>query len=294
MKLYSTNQRAVDAAVRLLSTYENLCPLIDNDDLSTFWLDYLDNRSLDANDLLVSKRVLTVFTISIVVSYVQKQRISNEFTAAYEGMLGSLDRAVGILGGSRNLECFRAKLRNPEGTQTISSFSELFLAEHFFKKGFNVEFEFPFQLVYKNNNVANRDFDIATSLNGQSFLVEVYTPVSSIHGGEIGIAGESYSDFMERIKHKAADKFGFGTEALIRAPNFPKVLAVNARYYDSVSFELVLGLSTHKLAGDLRSMFTEKFPVDAIIIFQINDTHPTMPIQFHLIEPMERKSIFGS
>lgn len=296
MKLYSSNEEAVNAATNLLSTFPNLHHVVAGDDLASFWLGYLKKKSIDVHNLLDKDKVLTLFSVSVILSFARNRGITNPFVSPYEGMLSSLDRALGILSGSENLESFRFKLRNPEGTQTISCFSELFLAEHFFNKGFAVSFEYPFQIEFPNKKPEKRDFDISIASNGRSHFVEVYTPVSVLHGGEIveGFLGESFPDFVARIKHKAADKFAFGRGGSIKAPNYPKVLAVNARYYDSVSFELVLGLQNSQLAKELHSMFSETFPVDGIIIFQINDSDPSMPIQFHHLEFNNQTRVLGN
>ncbi len=288
MPYFFSNSKAVSTAIDALKTYPNLFGLMNKDDgLFDFWYSQLKKHN-EGFEYFSSRR-LTVLSIAGIVGYAKANDISNEWRDSLEGMLQRLENSIHCLQGSKNLDKFQHKLRNPIGKSTISSFSELFLAQYMQSRGFSVGFDFPYQF-YEDGILQNRDCDLKVEKRGNTFYLEVYTPFVPVDGGEAFASniGESYPDFIAQIREKVKYKFGQNQEASAAIPLSRVVLAVNIWYYDMVQVDLNFFLGVKALVSQIRSTLNPDFPVGGLIIYRTYDGAATVPV---VIQHFEIKGI---
>lgn len=284
MPYFFSNSKAVSTAIDALKTYPNLLALMNKDGkLFEFW--YSQVKKHPEGFEYFSSRRLTVFSIAGIVGFGKANNISNEWRDLLEGMLKRLEQIVLRLEKSKNLDKYMVKLRNPIGTSTISSFSELLLAHHFQTKGFSIEFDFPYDFP-EGGVKKNRNCDLRLENTGNTFFIEVYTPFVPVDDSEVfhSHLGESYSDFIGQIQEKIDYKFGRNQEADAVIPLSQVVLAVNARYYDMVSVDLSFPIGVKTLVSQIRAFLSPKLPIGGLIIYQTYDGTPSLPLVFHHFE----------
>lgn len=281
--MYKTNTEAVSTTIETLKNYPHVFELINKGDLYSLWLEKLE-ATPDGFDHFRHRR-LSLFTIAGIFGYALKQNVSNEYFL-YKGMLERLEQSIVTLYGSKNLNRFGDMLRNLEGKNTLSCFSELFLAEWFYNNGFSIEFHKKFSLLFENRKKVKRDFDLVAKKDSNTFFIEVYTPFQPIEDEEEfnGLDGMSYNDFIFRIEEKINKKFGFSKNAKLDFDIDKVLLAVNARYYDLVSVDLARGCNIDSLSNRIKSLLVSSLPVSGIILYQTYDALPDIPLIFHRLE----------
>lgn len=284
MPYFFSNSKAVSTAMDALKSYPNLLGLMNKDGkLFDFW--YSQLKEHDEGFEYFSSRRLTVLSIAGIVGYGKANNMSNEWSALLEGMLERLDHSISCLANSKNIFKYRDRLRNPIGKLTISAFSELLLAHHLHNEGFSIEFDFPYEFCEDGVN-QKRDCDLKVDKGGSTFFIEVYTPFVPIDDSEAlpSYLGESFPDFITQIRKKIDYKFGKNREAAAAIPLSQVVLAVNARYHDTVQADLTFPIGVKALVSQIRSLPSPDLPIGGLVIYETYDGTPSLPLLFHHFE----------
>lgn len=282
--MYKTNTEAVSTAIETLKNYPHIFELIEKGDIYSSWLQKLEETA-DGFDHFKRRRI-SLFTIAATFGYALNQNVSNEYVDLLKGMLKRLEKSILTLYGSKNLKKSGDMLRNLEGKNTLSCFSELFLAEWFYNNGFSIEFHKNFNIIFEDGKKANRDFDLMVKKDSNIFFIEVYTPFKPLEDEDEfnGFDGMSYNDFIFKIEEKIDRKFGFSKNAKLDIDIDKVILAVNVRYYDLVSTDLAFGCNIDNLSNKIKSLFVASLPVSGIILYQTYDALPDIPLIFHKME----------
>lgn len=168
----------------------------------------------------------------------------NQLYEIYDSILGQVSDGISVLGVRECQNSFGKKFAqlSPEGTDFLSSISELCVAAEFHRAGFHVEFEVeygkirPDRTEISDKDKKNPDFDIRASSAEDSLFIEVYNPFDQVSDGSPLL---SENEIVNRIRRKALKQFGPDGSRLIdpvtSQPLFGHLfLAINLSYEGTV------------------------------------------------------------
>lgn len=278
--IFSTIDNALDIAINTLSKFTNLASVIDMEHSEKLWRKFLKEKGLKY--FFQENHHFSIFTLCGLTGY-YKPEYDNSY---YEIFLQRIDSCIGKL-KTTDLQSFSHKLRNPEGLSFFSTLSELFLAEYYYERGFDISYEIPFDIHLTNSKTITKNIDIQVSNEHNKWIIEVYNPVDlmdRIHGDEVffGDNLEDYKSFLMSVNNKIEKKFLIETANGYTNLDGNLLFAVNIHYHDRLMTSLFSPFNfKERFVNDIEAILKKTNIIRGAILFENDSMNPASTITMH-------------
>lgn len=220
MKLPAPDE-AVARAAQVLPRYPAIHRVVE----SQFESRVLRPTARHGIEALLSEHLVSLFSALLAVEMTEEY--NPEASAPFERMLSTLDRYLSDFANSEGVSRFLEPLLNVEGSSFLSLLSELSLAHHFYRTGWDVSFRVPFRVDERGGRKAERDCDLVIQKENARVILEVYSPVQPLAVGDSGFLSMQPDGLLDKVVKKLQKKFGPPGSTVRGLPSGPVLLAVN-------------------------------------------------------------------
>lgn len=215
-----------------IKEYPFLTEIIDNRDFDNWERNLI--KSVDFNGFLVGESTrLNILNTIILAGYGTDKIIDDIPFTHCRILLNKLELYLKTFPCLILDKSFKNKIKNIEGLFFLSTLSELSLAYHFKKSGFNIKFETPFREL-TSGKMKDVDISICDNFNNR-FHLEVYMPNKQVNTNGFFDPHQDDNSIVQKIEHKFLDKFG---KDEVIGLNGKILLAVNIAFLDSLRIKI--------------------------------------------------------